>query len=71
MKGGYNLKINLDFIKSERDKNNITLIEMSTALGFKNASTYLKYENGDYTFKANMLPILAEKFNCTIDDFFC
>ena len=44
---------------------------MSTALGFKNASTYLKYENGDYTFKANMLPILAEKFNCKIDDFFC
>ena len=47
------MKINLDFIRSERDRNNLTLIEMSTALGFKNASTYLKYENGDYIFKAN------------------
>lgn len=65
------MQINLNFIKKQREKNNITLIAMSEALGFKNASTYLKYENGDYTFRANMLPILAEKLNCTIDDFFC
>lgn len=50
---------------------NITLIEMSELLGFKNASTYLKYENGDYSFKANMLPIMAKKLECNIEDFFC
>lgn len=45
--------------------------EMAETLGFKTASTYLKYENGDYKFKANMLPILAKKMNCKINDFFC
>ncbi|MGP1411511.1 MAG: helix-turn-helix domain-containing protein [Peptoanaerobacter stomatis] len=64
------MKINLEFIKNRREEKNITLIEMSNFLGFKNASTYLRYENGDYVFKAEMLPILAEKLDCVMEDFF-
>ncbi|AQS55627.1 helix-turn-helix domain-containing protein [Novibacillus thermophilus] len=62
--------INLVFVKNKRQKLGITLQEMAFELGFKNASTYRKYENGDYSFKANHLPILAKKLNCQINDFF-
>ena len=65
------MNVNLKYIKERREKMDITLIEMSELLGFKNASTYLKYENGDYLFKANMLPLLSKKLNCNIEDFFC
>lgn len=62
--------INLKFIKDMRTQNNITLLQMSEELGFKNASTYLKYESGEYSFKAEMLPILAKVFSCDIANFF-
>ena len=62
--------INLKFIKDMRIQNNLTLMQMSEELGFKNASTYLKYENGEYAFKAEMLPILAKVFNCDMANFF-
>ncbi|WP_260412619.1 helix-turn-helix transcriptional regulator [Alkalihalobacillus sp. TS-13] len=62
--------INLEFIKSSRIKHHIPLQEMAVELGFKNASTYLKYENGTYTFKANHLPLLASKLDCDINSLF-
>lgn len=62
--------LNLEFIKQRRLSLNITLQEMAYHLGFKNASTYLKYENGFYAFKANQLPILAKTLKCNISDFF-
>lgn len=62
--------INLKFIKDMRTQNNLTLLQMSEELGFKNASTYLKYESGEYSFKAEMLPILAKVFSCDIVNFF-
>ncbi|WP_408008248.1 helix-turn-helix domain-containing protein [Pseudalkalibacillus sp. A8] len=63
-------RINLEFIKSERIKHNIPLKEMAIELGFKNASTYLKYENGTYSFKADHLPLLATKLGCDINSLF-
>jgi transcriptional regulator with XRE-family HTH domain len=65
------LYVNLDFIKERRIKKNITLQEMAEALGFKTATNYQKYEQGIYSLDANMLPILAKKLNCRIEDFFC
>lgn len=43
---------------------------MATELGFKHASTYLKYERGDYSFKAEQLPKLAKLLRCDVTDFF-
>ena len=43
---------------------------MAEILGFKNASTYLKYEKGIYAFKAEMIPVLAKALNCEIGNFF-
>jgi transcriptional regulator with XRE-family HTH domain len=60
-------KLNLEFICKRRMELGLTLQEMAEGLGFKNASTYLKYEKGDYSFKANHIPVLARKLRCTLD----
>jgi transcriptional regulator with XRE-family HTH domain len=61
---------NLDFIEQRRNELNIPMQKMADELGFKNASTYLKYERGDYAFKAKQLPTLAQLLNCRVADFF-
>lgn len=63
-------EINLKFISERRQELDITLQEMALTLGFKNASTYLKYEKGDYSFKANHLPKLAQQLRCEITNLF-
>jgi transcriptional regulator with XRE-family HTH domain len=62
--------LNHQFIKDRRLSLEITQQEMADNLGFKNASTYLKYENGTYSFKADQLPLLAKFLKCNINDFF-
>lgn len=62
--------LNLDFIKERRLSLEISMQEMAGYMGFKNASTYLKYENGTYSFKAEQLPVLAQILKCKITDFF-
>lgn len=63
-------KINLKFINCRRVELDITLQKMATYLGFKNASTYMKYEKGDYAFKADHIPVLAKKLDCEMDKLF-
>ncbi|MDK8278292.1 helix-turn-helix domain-containing protein [Peptostreptococcus anaerobius] len=63
--------INLDYIKSRRKELGLTLQEMSDALGYKKATTYSNYENGERIMKASMLPVLANILECDIMDFFC
>ncbi|MGK5511190.1 helix-turn-helix domain-containing protein [Brevibacillus formosus] len=63
-------RLNLPFIAQRRNECKLTLQEMAEALGFRNASTYLKYEKGEYDFKANHLPVLAKKLRCHMLDFF-
>jgi transcriptional regulator with XRE-family HTH domain len=63
-------KLNLEFIKKRRQLLNLSLQELAETLDFKNASTYMKYENGEYQFKANHLPVLASKLLCKIEIFF-
>ncbi|XRD23494.1 helix-turn-helix transcriptional regulator [Lysinibacillus fusiformis] len=60
----------LDFIKQRRQELNMTLQEAANAMEMKNASTYLKYENGVYTFKAEQLPLLASILRCREENFF-
>ena len=43
---------------------------MAEKLGFKNASNYYKYETGEYSFKASMLPVLSKILNCDMKNFF-
>lgn len=62
--------LNLDFISRRREELGITLQEMAEALGFKNASTYLKYERGDYSFKGDHLPTVAQKLGCRLEELF-
>lgn len=63
-------ELNLNFIKHKRIELSMTLQDMADALGMKNASTYMKYENGTYAFKAEQLPRLAMELGCEITDFF-
>ncbi|WP_100406229.1 helix-turn-helix domain-containing protein [Bacillus solitudinis] len=63
-------EINLEFIRSKRCNREISMQRMAEKLGFKNASTYLKYENGEYSLKANHLPIIADILSCDINDLF-
>ncbi|ASS72401.1 helix-turn-helix domain-containing protein [Bacillus atrophaeus] len=63
-------KFDLLFIKSRRKLLKLTLQDMETKLGFKNESTYLKYEQAVYSFKAEQLPPLAKHLQCKITDFF-
>jgi len=62
--------LNLQYIKKRRTELSKTLQELADLLGMKNASTYMKYENGTYAFKAEQLPKLAEALECRITDFF-
>lgn len=63
-------RIDYDFIKERRDSLGLSMQYVAQELGFKNASTYLKYEVGEYLLKADMLPKLSKIFNCDIENFF-
>ena len=52
-------QFNLEFIKVRRQELGISTEQMAQSLGFQNYSTYWKYENGQYRFKADMVPLLA------------
>ena len=64
------MKMNLSFIKSRRKDIGLSMQYMAESLGFKTASTYYKYENGYYEFRADMLPIMAKILKCEIKNFF-
>ena len=64
------LVFDLGYIKKRRKELKISMKKMATELGFKHASTYLKYERGEYSFKAEQLPILAKVLQCKISDFY-
>ena len=64
------LVFDLGYIKKRRKELKISMKKMAAELGFKHASTYLKYERGEYSFKAEQLPILAKVLQCKISDFY-
>ncbi|WP_445935334.1 hypothetical protein [Paenibacillus sp. FSL L8-0463] len=42
--------LDLEYIKKRRQELELSLQEMAETLGFKNALTYMKYEEGSYAF---------------------
>jgi transcriptional regulator with XRE-family HTH domain len=64
------VNFNLEYIQERRKELNIPLQDMAIGMGFRNASTYLKYERGEYSFKANQLPKLAKLLKCRVSNFF-
>lgn len=63
-------QINLQFIRSRRKELKLSQQEVADSLGFKNASTYSKYESGEYALKANMLPKLGATLEIPVENFF-
>ena len=63
-------ELNLALIKKRRKELRISLLEMSVLLGFKNASTYYKYEVGKSKFKAEHIPIVASKLKLKMSEIF-
>ncbi|WP_186333826.1 helix-turn-helix domain-containing protein [Paenibacillus xylanexedens] len=63
-------EFDLLFIKERRKEMGKTLQDMADSLDLKNASTYMKYENGEYLFRAVHLPLLAEQLKCEVGNFF-
>ncbi|EAC8843133.1 XRE family transcriptional regulator [Listeria monocytogenes] len=63
-------EIDLKYIRDKRETLGYSQKDMAMKLGFKNASTYLKYETGEYKIKAEMLPLLAKILKCNIANFF-
>lgn len=62
--------LDLSLIRQKRKEKKLTLQEMAEKLGLKHASTYMKYEKGDYSFRADQLPLLVMAFDCKIQDLF-
>lgn len=63
-------KLDLKHIRDRRIELGLSQQYLANKLGFKNASTYLKYESGDYLFKADMLPMLAKILETDLENFF-
>lgn len=63
-------RLNLKFIRERRIELELSQQHLANGLGFKNASTYLKYESGEYAFKADMLPTLAKLLEVDMKKFF-
>ncbi|MER1986614.1 MAG: helix-turn-helix transcriptional regulator [Solibacillus sp.] len=61
---------NVERIKERRQELEMTLKEAADGMEMKNASTYMKYENGTYSLKAEQLPLLAKVLRCHIENFF-
>lgn len=72
LEGGVRImaKLDLEYIRNRRIELNLSQQYLANQLGFKNASTYLKYESGDYSLKADMLPILAKELKVNMKLFF-
>lgn len=65
-----NNKLNLEFLKSKRKDKGITIAQMAEALSLKSPSNYYKYESGEYSLRADMLPVIASVLGCKEQDFF-
>lgn len=63
-------KVDLAKIKQRRMEMRINQLEMARELGFLNASTYCKYEKGQYQLDANHIPVIAKKLKLKVSEIF-
>nr|WP_309099100.1 helix-turn-helix transcriptional regulator [Fredinandcohnia onubensis] len=59
---------NTEFLRQTRKDKNIPLMEIADALGLKTPGGYLRIETGENKLKAEHLPILAKKFEISIEE---
>lgn len=62
------MKLNIKNLKELRKKEKIPQREIADALGFKTPGGYQRIEIGENNLKVEHLPILAQKFNMSIND---
>ena len=60
----------LEYIQKRRNELGLTMQEMAKRLGLSNASSYCKYEKGEYKFNAEIIPKLASVLKTDIKNFF-
>lgn len=63
-------EIDCNFMRKRRLELEYTQTYMAFCLGYKQSSSYYKYENGDQDLRAVHLPILAQLLECDIDTLF-
>ena len=63
-------EFNLQAIPERREQLGISTVDMAKKLGMKNRSIYWKYEHGQYKFRAEDLPKLAEALKCSVSRFY-
>ena len=63
-------KVNLKLIKAKRLEKNLTLEDMSKKLGFPSKTKYFRRENGDYNFRSEELPKVANILDIPLEKIF-
>jgi transcriptional regulator with XRE-family HTH domain len=63
-------KFDVEFIKKRREELGISQQEMARKIGFSGASIYCRYEKGQYTFSAPMIPLIAKALKVSINKLF-
>lgn len=63
-------EIDCDFIRERRLELEYTQTYIAFCLGYRNASSYYKSENGDQALRAKDLPIIAQLLKCDINDLY-
>lgn len=63
-------EFDLEYIQKRRIELGLTMQEMAKKLGMSNASSYCKYEKGEYKLNAEMIPKLAIALKTDIKKFF-
>ncbi|MED1953951.1 helix-turn-helix transcriptional regulator [Brevibacillus centrosporus] len=62
------MRLNYEELKRLRIGKNISLQEMAEAIGLQTAGGYSRIETGENKLKAEHLPILAQKFQMSIEE---
>jgi len=63
-------EFNLQAIADRRVQLGISTANMAEKLGMKSPSMYWKYEHGQYKFRAEDLPKLADALKCSVSRFY-
>jgi transcriptional regulator with XRE-family HTH domain len=70
-KGVFGMPVfNLAYITERRKALGLSNQEIARQMGYKDPSTWWKYENGDYKINAEKLPLLAKILRCSIKKFY-
>lgn len=62
--------VNLKLIKEKRISKGFSLEYMSEILALKSRSSYFKRETGEYAFKAEEIPVIANELDLSYDNIF-